>query len=52
MDSVLGKFGCCMMFHNNCLLANDSHGISSLIFFSKIEKNVKKKKLSSRVKVL
>ena len=40
-----------MMFHNNRLLANDSHEISSLIFFSKIENNVKQK-LSSRVKVL
>ena len=27
-----------MMFHENCLLADDSHKISYLIFFQKLEK--------------
>ena len=31
-----------MIFHENCLLADDSHVISCLIFFLKIRKDVAK----------
>ena len=39
-----------MIFHENCLLADNFHEISYLIFFSKIKKNVKN--LSSAADVI